>query len=183
MCGGQGTRLGAETEKPLVLIDGVPMIDRVLDALADSDLDRIYAAPSPATPETRTHLDCSCIETPGDGYVADLDSIRSDERIDPPILTVAADLPVLDGAIIDRVLAAHDTGSLSVLVPAVTKRALGVSLDTTFRRAGQRVAPTGINIVGNSGEAMRLIDDRRLAVNVNRPRDARIAEHLARRLP
>lgn len=181
MCGGEGTRLGVDTEKPLLPIDGVAMIDRVLDALADSAIDQVYVAPSSDTPETRTHLDRSCIETPGAGYVDDLDSVLSDDRIRPPVMTVAADLPLLDGGIIDRILAAHDSGSLSVLVPAATKRELGASLDTTVRRAGQCVAPTGVNVVGDGGDATRITDDRRLAVNVNRQRDARIAEHLAGR--
>jgi adenosylcobinamide-phosphate guanylyltransferase len=182
MCGGQGTRLGTETEKPLFPVDSVPMIDRVLDALSDSSIDRCYAAPSSDTPKTQRHLDYPCIDTPGEGYVEDLDVICSDERICLPVLTIVADLPLIDGTVIDRVLATHDTGSLSVLVPASTKRELGVSLDTTFRRDDRHVAPAGVNIVGDSGESSRIIDDKRLAVNVNRPRDARIAAYFASRI-
>jgi adenosylcobinamide-phosphate guanylyltransferase len=182
MCGGRGTRLGTETEKPLFPIDGVPMVDRVLDALSNSGIGRCYAAPSSDTPETQKYLDCPCIDTPGEGYVADLDVICSDDRISTPMLTIVADLPLIDGTVIDRVLAAHDTGSLSVLVPASTKRTLGVSLDTTFRREDRHVAPAGVNIVGNGGESSRIIDHKRLAVNVNRPRDARIAAYFASRM-
>jgi adenosylcobinamide-phosphate guanylyltransferase len=176
MCGGRGTRLDADTEKPLFRVGGVPMVDRVLAALDDSDVEGVYAATSPNAPATRAHLDCPCIETPGEGYVADLDAALSDARLETTVLTVAADLPLLDGEILDRVLAAHDGGSLSVLVPADRKRELGVSDDTTFERDGREMAPTGVNIVGEDGDDAWVTDDHRVAVNVNTLSDARVAE-------
>jgi len=176
MCGGRGTRLDSDREKPLFRVGGVPMVDRVLGALADSAVDGVFAATSPAAPETRAHVDVPCIETPGEGYVADLDAALSDDRLSMPVLTVAADLPLLDGTVLDHVLVAHDEGSLSVLVPAARKRELGVSDDTTFTRNGREVAPTGVNIVGASGDDAWLTDDVRVAVNVNTLADARVAE-------
>jgi adenosylcobinamide-phosphate guanylyltransferase len=176
MCGGRGTRLDAAVEKPLFEVAGVPMVDRVLDALHASDIERVYAVTSPAAPETRAHLDVPCIETPGEGYVADLDAALADDRLSRPVLSVAADLPLLDGEILDRVLAAHDGGSLVVLVPAERKRDLGVSDDTTFRRDGREVAPTGVNVVGEGGDDAWLTEDYRVAVNVNTLADARVAE-------
>jgi len=178
MCGGRGTRLDTDVEKPLFRVDGVPMVDRVLGALDESRTETAYAVTSPAAPETHAHLEVPVIETPGEGYVADLDAALSDARISPPILTVAADLPLLDGAIVDRVLDAHGGGSLSVLVPAARKRELGVSDDTTFERGGRAVAPTGVNVVGASGDDAWLTDDVRVAVNVNTLADARVAEEL-----
>ncbi|WP_262178716.1 NTP transferase domain-containing protein [Haloarcula laminariae] len=178
MCGGRGTRLDTDAEKPLFRVGGVPMVDRVLGALDRSRIDTAYAVTSPAAPETRAHLDGPCIETPGEGYVADLDAALADQRVSTPVLTVAADLPLLDGAILDRVLDAHDSGSLSVLVPAARKRELGVSDDTTFERDGREVAPTGVNVVGDAGDDAWLTDDFRVAVNVNTLADARVAEGL-----
>ena len=178
MCGGRGTRLDSDREKPLFSVGGVPMVDRVLGALADSAVDGVFAATSPAAPETRAHVDVPCIETPGDGYVADLDAALSDDRLARPVVTVAADLPLLDGESLDRVLAAHDGGSLSVLVPAARKRELGVTDDTTFEREGREVAPTGVNVVGESGDDVWVTEDYRVAVNVNTLTDARIAETL-----
>jgi adenosylcobinamide-phosphate guanylyltransferase len=176
MCGGRGTRLDTDVEKPLFEVDGVPMVDRVFAAVAESGADTTYAVTSPAAPATRTHLTGPHIETPGEGYVADLDAALSDERISPPVLTVAADLPLLDGEILDHVLAAHSGGSLSVLVPAARKRELSVSDDTTFERADRVVAPTGVNVVGESGDDAWLTRDLRVAVNVNTLGDARVAE-------
>jgi adenosylcobinamide-phosphate guanylyltransferase len=176
MCGGRGTRLDTPLEKPLFRVGGVPMVDRVLAALDESAVDRVFAVTSPGAPDTRAHLEGPCIETPGEGYVADLDSAIGDERVSLPVLTVAADLPLLDGEILDRVLEVHEHGSLSVLVPAARKRELGVSDDTTFERDGREVAPTGVNVVGESGDDAWLTDDERVAVNVNTLADARVAE-------
>jgi adenosylcobinamide-phosphate guanylyltransferase len=178
MCGGRGTRLDTDVEKPLFRVAGVPMVDRVLDALDESGVETAYAVTSPAAPATRAHLDTPCIETPGEGYVADLEAALGDERVSTPVLTVAADLPLLDGAVLDRVLDAHETGSLSVLVPAARKRELAVSDDATFERDGREVAPTGVNVVGETGDDAWLTEDVRVAVNVNTLADARVAEGL-----
>ncbi|WP_058994455.1 NTP transferase domain-containing protein [Haloarcula sp. CBA1127] len=176
MCGGCGTRLDTEAEKPLFRVGGVPMVDRVVDALEESSVERIIAATSPNAPETKSHLDVSCIETPGEGYVADLDAALNDHRLSRPVLTVAADLPLLDGEIVNRVLDEHSGGSLTVLVPASLKRELGVSDDTTFEDGDKEVAPTGVNVVGDGPDDAWLTQDRRAAVNVNTLADACVAE-------
>ncbi|WP_191906190.1 MULTISPECIES: NTP transferase domain-containing protein [unclassified Haloarcula] len=176
MCGGRGTRLDTDAEKPLFRVDGVPMVDRVVGALQDSTVERIIAVTSPNAPETRTYLDVPCIETPGEGYVADLNAALDDDRLSRPVLTVAADLPLLDGEIVDRVLDEHSGGSLTVLVPASLKRRLGVSDDTTFENGDREVAPTGVNVVGDGPDDAWLTRDRRVAVNVNTLSDAHVAE-------
>jgi len=176
MCGGRGTRLDSDAEKPLFPVGGVPMVDRVVAALGDSSFEGIYAVVSPNAPETAAHLDVPRIETPGEGYVADLDAALDDGRVSPPVLTVAADLPLLDGEVLDRTLAAHEGGSLTVLVPAALKRDLGVSDDAAFVADGRRVAPTGVNVVGDGPDDATVVADRRLAVNVNTLTDARVAE-------
>ena len=176
MCGGRGTRLDAEAEKPLFRVGGVPMVDRVTGALQDSSVERTIAVTSSNAPETQSHLDVPCIETPGEGYVADLNAALADDRLSRPVLTAAADLPLLDGEIVNRVLGEHGGGSLTVLVPASLKRGLGVSDDTTFESGGREVAPTGVNVVGDGPDNAWLTRDRRVAVNVNTLADARVAE-------
>jgi len=176
MAGGRGTRLDTDREKPLYPVAGRPMIDRVLDALAASAIERVVVATSPATPETTAHVDVPTAETPGEGYVADLDAALSDDRLAAPTLTVAADLPLLTGPVVDDVLDAHEAGSLTVAVPAALKRSLGVSVDTTFDHEGRTVAPTGVNVVGDSPSRTVVRNDPRFAVNVNRPADAAVAE-------
>lgn len=211
MCGGSGTRLN-RGEKPLLSIGGRPMIDRVVAALAPTRLETVYAVVSPNAPETAARIErvhgLSTIQTPGEGYVPDLD--RALGHVSLPVLTVAADLPLLDEQTITAVLDRHTTGSLAVCVHVERKRTLGVSVDTS--RAATSLAPTGVNVVGcdsvppgdrqtqcraadhlvsgrgteqnrnrsyetHTTERM-ITDNYRLAVNVNRPKDAWIAHTL-----
>lgn len=179
MCGGRGRRLDAAVEKPLFEVGNRPMIDRVLGALADSALGPVQAVTSPQAPATRAHLDeqgITCVEAPGEGYVADLSYAL--DCVSTPALTVAADLPLLEPAVINRVLAAHDGDSVAVHVPAAVKTALGVSSDRTTVHAGRPVVPAGLNVVAGTDERLHLSYDVRCAVNVNRQRDAAVAETL-----
>ncbi|WP_226007702.1 NTP transferase domain-containing protein [Natrinema salinisoli] len=190
MCGGKGTRLESRHEKPLHPIEGTAMVDRVLAALRESEIEAIYAAVSPNAPDTRAHLESAegiaTIETAGDGYVADLMTLLERPDPSPPLLTVAADLPLLEAPVIDGILAAHGEGDASrtVCVPVALKRRLGVSIDSRLE-ADDHLAPTGVNVVGSTDESTTMTDvyyDPRLAVNVNRLEDAAIAaDRLQRR--
>ncbi|NHN57629.1 MULTISPECIES: NTP transferase domain-containing protein [Halorussus] len=195
MCGGRGTRLDAEREKPLFEVAGRPMLARVADALAESEVGTVYAVVSPNAPETRKfateHDSLSTIESPGDGYVTDLQTAL--DAVETPVLTVAADLPLLDADAVNAVLDAYATRrdsdpvpsgppSLTVCVPAALKRALGASADTIFEPSdgdGRELAPAGVNVVAETDtETMYETYDARLAVNVNRLSDADLAEGL-----
>ena len=174
MCGGRGSRLDAAVEKPLYEVAGEAMVDRVLRALAESAVGTVHAVVSPQAPATREHLAgrCSVIETPGEGYVADLDAAV--DRVGTPAVTVAADLPLLAAEVVDDVLAAAE-GSRTVVVPAALKRALGVAVD--YDRPW---VPAGVNVVGDDeGDDVVVRSwDARLAVNVNRVTDADAARRL-----
>jgi len=213
MCGGEGRRLAATldraVEKPLYEVGGTPMVDRVLAALDGSGVDAVHAVVSPAAPATRDRLSgrVPLVETPGEGYVADLDAAL--RTVGAPALTVAADLPLLTADAVDAALEAAERqapGALTVCVPAALKRDLGVGVDTTFHTDDVdatfhtddvdttltgpaapdelddlELAPTGLNVATaetDSHDTMYVTDDTRLAVNVNRQRDARIAEAL-----
>lgn len=184
LCGGRGTRLDADAEKPLFEVAGRPMVDAVLDALDRSRVAGVTAVTSPHAPETRAHLRERGAETyhaGGEGYVADLREALA--TVDPPVVTVAADLPLLAAEHVDRTLDAHDGRDRTVCVPAGLKAALDVSADTTRERDGRDLAPTGLNVVAgegaHDGEAVDVRWDARLAVNVNRRLDADVAEVLA----
>jgi adenosylcobinamide-phosphate guanylyltransferase len=183
MCGGRGTRLDAAVEKPLFEIGGVAMIDRVHRAFENSGIETVTAAVSPQAPETRSHLasrdQISLVETPGDGYVEDLGVAL--EAVDLPVMTIVSDLPLIEADLVDRVLetAADVPGPITVDVPVALKRELGASID--IERDG--MSPTGCNLVTartetTATETMYTSYDARLAVNVNRRSDARLAEAL-----
>ncbi|ELY75696.1 GTP--adenosylcobinamide-phosphateguanylyl transferase [Natrinema pallidum] len=188
MCGGKGTRLESPHEKPLHPIDGTAMVDRVRAALEASRVETITAAVSPNAPATRSHLEerdgVVTIETAGEGYVTDLLAALERPALSPPLLTVAADLPLLEAAVVDRILAAHGDAETSrtVCVPAALKRRLGVSIETRLE-PDDHLAPTGVNVVGTTDESTTMTDvhyDPRLAVNVNRREDARLAADMLR---
>ncbi|MFC4405406.1 NTP transferase domain-containing protein [Haloarchaeobius iranensis] len=183
MCGGEGTRFDGDVEKPLFRVGGVPMVDRVCDALAASQVEDLHAAVSPNAPCTRDHLvdrsGVTTVETPGEGYVADLGS-AIEATGGEPVLTVAADLPLLAAGPVDRALDAAVSAdgtvrSLSVVVPVALKEQLGVSVDTAM----DGVAPTGVNVVGPETESETHVSfDARLAVNANTAADAAVAARL-----
>jgi adenosylcobinamide-phosphate guanylyltransferase len=207
MCGGRGRRLDAAPEKPLYPVGGRPMVDRVCDALANGPVDRVHAVTAPHAPDTRDHLlsreddRLRVVEAPGEGYVADLSVALDRPKVDPPVLTVAADLPLLSPDAVDRILGTYRereaAGSLRVAVPVALKRLFGVSVDGTLATTATtgtngsdgtlRVVPSGMNVVGGDGDGADGTDvphrtvtyDARLAVNVNYVTDARIAEVLA----
>ena len=181
MCGGHGTRLATDHEKPLFEVNDRPLVGHVLDALGESRVESVHAAVSPVTPKTTDYLqtrDVALIETPGEGYVEDLQTAL--ERLSCPVLTVAADLPLLTGHAVDRILDRYNgTDAVQVCVPAALKRQLGVSADTTYDSAGHEIAPAGVNIVTKTTtEIMFLTYNARYAVNVNRLEDAAVAEVL-----
>jgi adenosylcobinamide-phosphate guanylyltransferase len=110
-------------------------------------------------------IDLVVHEGTGEGYVADLRAAI--ETVGTPALTVVADLPLLRASHVDATVERFWTGpdvatsgsdrsvprSLSVCVPAGTKRRLGVSVDATLGAddRGRPLAPTGLNVVGDDG--------------------------------
>jgi adenosylcobinamide-phosphate guanylyltransferase len=163
MCGGRGTRLDSEAEKPLYEVAGRPMLDRVRGALRRADsVGAVHVVTSPNAPRTARHVAETAgaretvVQAPGEGYVADLGRALRDERVTTPVLTVVADLPLLAAAAVDAVCAHYDAlapeptaaPSLTVCVPTALKGVLGVSVDTTRAHGGRELAPTGLNVVG-----------------------------------
>jgi adenosylcobinamide-phosphate guanylyltransferase len=179
MCGGRGTRLDIDGEKPLVEIGGTPLVDRVADALAGSSIDRTHAVTSPNAPRTREYVTLPTIDAPGAGYVADLQYAL--ERVDRPVLTVAADLPLLAAETIDDVITAHEGNSMTACVPVALKRRLGVRIDTGIQADDRDLVPSGVNVIATGDRDRRVVfEDPHLAVNVNHARDALVAVALLR---
>ncbi len=103
-------------EKPLLKVDGIAMVERVILALAGSGrFDRILAAISPNTPKTKELLKSKgieTIETPGEGYSNDLSYLLS--KLKPQrVMIVPSDIPLLNSQIISEILDATDNSSFS----------------------------------------------------------------------
>ena len=117
MCGGRASRMQhGGIEKPLLKIDGIAMVERVILALAGSGrFDRILAAISSNTPKTKELLKSKgieTIETPGEGYSNDLSYLLL--KLKPQrVMVVPSDIPLLNSQIISEILDAIDNSSIS----------------------------------------------------------------------
>jgi adenosylcobinamide-phosphate guanylyltransferase len=99
MAGGKGTRFGGETEKPMAIFDGKPIIRRVIEAAKESKrITEVYVAVTAYTPKTAQEAakeSVKLIETDGQGYHIDVQQAIKDSNLKCPVLVVSADLPLL----------------------------------------------------------------------------------------
>lgn len=186
MAGGKGTRMKLEGEKPLLVIEGKPMIQCVLEAvLAAREVDEVVVATSKHTPQTSEFLRKSglkVIETPGEGYIEDLGFLLTEsgpseselKSSDDILVTVTADLPLINGKIIDRVIKEYKNcgkPAMCVAVPLEFFAEYGLKPDMVMGD----VVPSGLNILRRNNnqqdeEVLRL-SKFELALNINSPED------------
>lgn len=190
--GGKGTRMkDVQGEKPLLPVLGRPMVDRVVDALRSSGrFDRVCVSVSDNAPRTREHLlarGVEVLETSGDGYVEDLNRAMSVLRASE-VLVCPADMPLLTGKGVDRVIDHYRSAgvaSLSVAVPMDLARSMGVTPSFTLDVDGRVVVLCGVSVVdreqiltGNMlSQGYMVTEDERFALNVNTREELNIAEH------
>lgn len=185
MAGGKGTRMELDVEKPLVEINGKPMIQYVIDALENADnVDDIVVATSENTPETETFLkeiNIKTIKTPGKGYVQDLSFIISNFKLDDILLTITADLPLVKSDIIDYVLDEYEKSkepAMSVLVPLHVFEKYSIKPTMTF----ENLVPSGLNILKSinktQDEKVLIIGRIELALNINTYEDIKLLKKL-----
>jgi adenosylcobinamide-phosphate guanylyltransferase len=118
MCGGRASRMQAGViEKPMLKVNSIAMVERVILALVSSDrFDRIVAAVSPNTPKTKELLKSKgieIIETSGEGYSNDLSFLLSELK-PRRVMVVPSDLPLLNSQIVSEILDAIDNSSSSM---------------------------------------------------------------------
>lgn len=193
MAGGRGSRMKLPIEKPLLEINGKKLIEYVLDALEKSNnIDNIHIAVSANGPETGKWLtphsrDFNIINTPGSGYVSDMVVAVKSAGIKGPVLMVMADLPLISSEMIDEVIAKYHTipqPSLSVYNLLSVCRSKGLRPDTVFNKNGQLIVPSGLNILDadkiheEQEDYNYILDNHRLAVNVNTIEDLEICSRL-----
>lgn len=176
-------------EKPVVPVDGKPMIDRVVDALLEAEgVDRVIVAVSGNTPKTARAMrrrGLEVVETPGAGYVLDMRHAIEELKLEGT-LVISADLPYVTSRIIDRVISEFEKSgkpALSVMCPLEIYRAHGLSPEYQFSVEGKAVSPVGLNIIDGSrlggkelDEKRLVLDDQELLYNINTVGDIRMAE-------
>ena len=181
MAGGRGTRMRSYGEK-LLLKYRKPAVLHVLDAMYGSgSFSKILAVTSPNSPMTRRLLigkNYTIVESSGAGYAKDLNSVL--QKINDAVFVTSADMPLLDGDII-RQAVQHYTPETwtSILVTKKFLNSMGLDSNLVVLHGGQLCAYTGISLIDSTKihstksicERFLIFDDRRIAFNLNEPKD------------
>jgi adenosylcobinamide-phosphate guanylyltransferase len=191
MAGGKGTRLKTKGEKPLIKVCGKPMIQHVLEALkGTAKVEDIIVAVSRHTPKTAAFVRkqaLKVLQTPGRGFCLDAKYAIKKLKLGT-VLTICADLPLITSEFIDKVITFYEQckkPALTVMAPQELYIKHGLSVNYVFNVKGKSLIPIGVNVVNgkrigekNLDEEILVIDDVKVAVNVNTLDDIRIAEQI-----
>jgi adenosylcobinamide-phosphate guanylyltransferase len=169
MAGGQGRRFMADIEKPLLNIDGRPIIDIVLESLIelkqDKIIDRIVVCTTINTPTTeryvikrtsknREYQDVlEVVRTGGIGYIDDLRDCIKHLSLRAPFLYLPADIPLFDPGIIKYIISIYqrvDENALAVFMKKKVYERYKIKTDLIFEYNNENIVPTGVNILDGS---------------------------------
>jgi adenosylcobinamide-phosphate guanylyltransferase len=189
MAGGKGTRLKTKGEKPLIKVCGKPMIQHVLEALKGATkVNDVTVAVSRHTPKTAAFVRkqaLKVLQTPGRGFCLDAKYAIKKLKLET-VLTICADLPLITSEFIDKVVTHYEQckkPALAVMAPLEIYTKSGLSADYVFNVEGRSLVPIGVNVVDGKRirekkleEEILIIDDVKVAANVNTSNDLRIVE-------
>ncbi|MEE8384267.1 MAG: NTP transferase domain-containing protein [Nitrosopumilus sp.] len=182
MAGGKGIRMNLDNEK-LLLKYKKPVILHVIDSLKNSNcFSKIISITSSNSPKTKKLLEENNIETfdtPGIGYVEDLNLAL--KTINDVVLVSSGDLPLLDEEIIQKIVNHYNSKNIwtSILVTNKFLTTLGIESDYSVNFDNQKCHYTGISLINSQKitsletleENFIIIDDKRIAFNLNTKQD------------
>ncbi|MFL6481196.1 MAG: NTP transferase domain-containing protein [Nitrososphaera sp.] len=195
MCGGKASRMQqGGIEKPILKVDGVTMVERVIFALASSNkFDKVVAAVSPNTPATNLFLKSrgiETIETSGEGYSIDLSYVLS--YLKPlKVMIVPCDMPLLNSQVVNEIFSMVQ--DLLEQKPPPEVAAVSIMLEKRFvERIGvkpsivlDQLCHSGITIFNTTTigtepveERYLVMNQKEIAVNVNTKEEMELAEKL-----
>jgi adenosylcobinamide-phosphate guanylyltransferase len=181
MAGGEGSRL-SRGEKPLIPVCGRPMLSYSIDAFRSAGCEPVVVV-SPKTSMTANWCRAQGIAVVwagGNGYIDDMVSAVKDLEETHPLVISVSDIPCITSEIIGTIIEAyHDAGkdALSTWVPAHLVGSCRGGMPYRETIGGREACPAGVNIlrgdrVGLAQEEFALLlDEPRLALNVNTPED------------
>jgi adenosylcobinamide-phosphate guanylyltransferase len=182
MAGGKGSRMNLPEEK-LLLKFKKPIILQVAEALTTSDcFSKVIFITSQNSPKTKQLLEKNNYEifdTPGTGYVEDLNLVL--KSLNDSVLIVSADLPLLDSEIIKKIVNLYDPNNkwTTILVTKNFLKSLGLSSDYDITFENKLCNYTGISMINsqqissleNIEEKFVIVDDKRIGFNINTKQD------------
>ena len=178
MAGGKGSRMNISDEK-LLLKYIHPTILHVVNALQKAEcFSKIIAVTSLHSPKTKEVLQNAGIdifETPGKGFVVDLNSFL--KTTNEEVFIVPGDLPLLDGKVIASIIKESQSEHLwtSYLVTKDFLTNLGLKSEFTTTYQNKECCFTGISLVNakeinnldSVDETYQIFNDKRIAFNLN----------------
>lgn len=182
MCGGKGTRMKSSEEK-LLLKYKKPLVEHVLNAFENSGtFSKIVCVTSDNAPKTRefvSGLGIDILETKGNGYVNDLG--ESLLNFDELIFVASGDMPLLDSEIIRKIVKLVNEKNIwtSILVRKNFLESLGLEAEFFVNYENEECVYTGISVVDprrinnlhSIAESYIVLDDKRVATNLNTKKD------------
>ena len=182
MCGGRGTRMKASKEK-LLLKYREPVIQHVVSALQESNcFSKIAAVTSNNAPKTRqfiSNLGIYTIDTPGDGYVQDLNYVLC--KFDEPVFITSGDLPLLDANVIKKIVKLVDVNNrwTAIIISKDFLELHHIKAEHILIYKNKHYSYSGISVVNpiklygmkEVDESYLVLDDKRVAFNINTKED------------
>lgn len=197
MCGGRGSRMALPIEKPLLKLRDKTLIEYVLDALIDyGSFENIIVVPSANTPATRTFLYThkyytsgiiEIFDAGGENYSVDLSYVLG--KIRPAVaFVVSADLPLLNPAIIQRIITGYLPSSpcTSIVLETCFVKSFDIFPSSLLTIGEKKYCYSGIVIVDTSKhktnskleENYIIMNEKEVAINVNTVLELKTAERL-----
>jgi adenosylcobinamide-phosphate guanylyltransferase len=197
MCGGRASRMQQKKqqggiEKPLLKVDGVAMVERIISALASSNrFDRIVAAVSPNTQKTNEFLKSKGIETfetAGEGYSQDLSHLLS--KLKPQrVVAVPGDIPLLNSQIVNEIFNTIDDDykqeqepAISIILEKGFVEGIGVKPSIVLMNQYCHSGITIFNTMAVGTEPVKerylVMNRKEIALNVNTKEELELAEKL-----
>jgi GTP:adenosylcobinamide-phosphate guanylyltransferase len=179
-------------EKPLLKVEGIAMVERVISALAGSyRFDRIVAAVSPDTHKTNEFLKSKgieTIETAGEGYSQDLSRLLSKLR-PQKVVAVPGDIPLLNSQIVNEILNFIDDDDRQEQEPAISiilekgfVEEIGVKPSIVLMNQYCHSGITIFNTMAVGTEPVKeryiVMNRKEIALNVNTKEELELAEKL-----
>lgn len=193
MAGGAGSRLNLG-EKPLILICGKPLVSYVIDAFEDAGCKPVVATSS-RTPMTQNWCRAQGIEfckTAGTGYVEDMVQAVGMLEEERSLFVSASDIPCITSDIISTISDAYRSSgkdACSAWVPSAMVKSCRDSMPYREEIQGVMACPSGVNILRGAlielpqDELQLLLEEPRLALNINTKSDLADAEIFIRQNP
>lgn len=192
MSGGKGSRIKSPKEKPMILLNGKPMIEYIINALVESrEFKRIIISTSDNTVSTNGFLKkryhnvdiIEIFDSSGRGYSEDLGSIL--EIIKPGrCLVVPADIPLLTSDIIKEICKMYnkldnDPPCLSIILDKEFVTQFGLKPSVTVRIGRGTYSHSGVSIFDSKvikcgqiiKESYLKFNAKEIAFNINTKKD------------